>query len=364
MKIIQQIFAEHASTYIENNRHRMTDNQCKALDAIVRCRTPEAGTHIFECPACHEIHIANSSCGNRHCPVCQNDKATAWVHRQQMKGLPCTYFLVTFTVPPQLHGIALRYPYKVYRALFNASSAALKELIADERFVGCELAGFFGVLHTWGRQMQFHPHIHYVIPGGGLSKDRRSWTAARGDFLVHVRALSKLFRGKFRSELAKCSLSADVPYHAWKKEWVVHCKSVGDGRTALKYLGAYVFRVAISNARILSYDGQHVTFKYYKVGSRRPRKCTLDVAEFIRRFLQHILPTGFMKVRHYGFLHAKCAVTIAKIRELIARAGEIIREFVPPEPIEKLKPLLCVKCGGVMKWKKFISPWGMIYRSP
>lgn len=364
MKPIQQIFTDHASEYIENNRHRMPLVQHKALDAVVRCRTGDAGVHVFECPDCKETHMANSSCGNRHCPVCQNSKAADWVYRQQNKGLPCTYFLATFTVPRELHGIARLCPDKVYRALFDASSAALKVLESDKRFVGCDMAGFFGILHTWGRQMQFHPHIHYVIAGGGLSEDRKSWVAPKGDFLVHVRALSALFKGKLKAKLIKYNLLRHIPQSVWNKNWVVHCKAVGDGRHTLKYLGAYVFRVAISNARIIDYNGKQVTFKYYKVGSRRMRKCTLDVMEFIRRYLQHILPKGFMKIRHYGFLHAKCSVAIDKIRKLIAEALEHVAEFVLPEPPEKFKPLICEKCNSIMKWKKFISPWGITYGSP
>ena len=364
MKLIQQIFTDHASRYIANNLHHMPSIQRKALDAIVKCRTGEAGAHVFECSDCGKTHIANSSCGNRHCPVCQNAKAAEWVHRQQRKGLPCTYFMATFTVPRELHGITRCYPEKVYRALFDASAAALKTLESDKRFVGCDMTGFFGILHTWGRQMQYHPHIHYVIPGGGLSKDRKRWVAPRGDFLVHVKALSKLFKGKLKAELTKCGLLGYIPKSVWGKSWVVHCKAVGNGQRVLKYLGAYVFRVAISNARIVDYDGRRVTFKYKKVGSRRQRKCTLDVMEFIRRYLQHILPSGFMKVRHYGFLHAKCSVVIEKIRELISLACKNIPAFVPPKQLEKFKPLLCEKCSGIMKWKKFISPWGITYSSP
>ena len=236
MKLIQQIFTDHAKEYIEKNRHRMPNVQHKALRAILSCRTQEAGVHIFECPDCNEIHIANSSCGNRHCPVCQNDKAADWVYRQQNKGLPCTYFMATFTVPRELHGIARRYPDKVYRSLFDASAASLKALESDKRFVGCDLAGFFGVLHTWGRQLQYHPHIHYVIAGGGLSEDRKSWMAPKGDFLVHVRALSALFKGKLRAELTKCGLLKHVPQSVWSKNWVVHCKAVGNGQKVLKYL--------------------------------------------------------------------------------------------------------------------------------
>ena len=316
------------------------------------------------CPECNETHIANSSCGNRHCPICQNNKAAEWVYRQQLKQLPCTYFLTTFTLPHEFHGIARSNPKEVYRALFDASANSLKALASDKRFVGCDLTGFFGILHTWGRQIQYHPHIHYVVAGGGLSSDRACWIGVRGDFLVHVRALSAVFKGKFKAELAKCGLLKFMPRSVWNKDWVVHCKSVGNGQRALTYLGAYVFRVAVSNARIVNYDGKHVTFKYHKVGSRRARTCTRDVLEFIRRYLQHALPKGFMKVRHYGFLNARCSVAIAQIREMIAQTCDRLRQLLPPKPPEKTKPLTCPLCSAVMKWDRFIIGFRRIVSSP
>jgi len=363
MKTIQQIFTDHEAEYL--SIYRVPRQQRKALDAICKCRTPAAGQHTFVCPDCKESHHADSSCGNRHCPVCQNEKAAKWVYRQQLKQLPCTYFLTTFTLPHEFHRLARRHPDEVYRALFNASANSLKALQSDQRFVGGDLTGFFGILHTWGRQIQYHPHIHYVVAGGGLSSDRDRWIPPRGDdFLVHVRALSAVFKGKFRDELAKCGLLKSAPESVWKKNWVVHCQSVGNGQRALTYLGAYVFRVGISNARITDYDGKTVTFKYYKVGSGRPRHCTLDVLEFIRRYLQHVLPKGFMKVRHYGFLSAKCSSSMEQIRELIALACGQLSEWIPPEPPEKFKPLTCQNCNAVMNWFCFSIGFRRITPSP
>ena len=354
MKVIQRIFLDHGTRYRQT--HHTTWTQRKALDAICRCRTGQSGRHMYLCPLCEKEHLADSSCGNRHCPICQNDKAAEWVYQRQLKHLNCSYFMATFTLPWQFRPVAARYPGKVYRALFRASADSLKTLEADERFVGCKHAGFFGVLHTWGRRMQYHPHIHYVIPGGGLSEDRRQWIGAKGDFLVHVRALSKLFKGKFRALLAEHGLDRCVSDEVWRKDWVVHCKSVGDGTQVLKYLGAYVFRVAISNARIIKYDGQQVSFSYYKVGSNRPRQCTLHALEFIRRFMQHVLPSGFMKVRHYGFLSGKCAVSIESIRKMIGQCAERLRDVLLAEPPLKPKPLVCKHCRVIMRWVCFISP--------
>jgi len=363
MKIIQQIFVDHADEYKRTAKY-ISPNQIKALDAVCRCRTPRAGQHMFECPGCGEKYIADSSCGNRHCPVCQNDKAANWVYKQELKALRCTYFMTTFTIPRQLHGIARRYQGKVYRAMFDASSDSLKTLMKDKRFTGCDLTGFFGILHTWGRQIQYHPHVHYVVAGGGISSDENRWVSAENNFLVHVKALSAMFKAKLNARLKQENLLEFIPECVWEKDWVVHCKAVGDGCSVLKYLGAYVFRVGISNSRIVDYDGEKVTFKYYKVGSSRPRTCVLNAREFIRRYLQHVLPSGFMKVRHYGFMSGKCRIKIEQIRKMIADFVVFIGETMPPKPPNKLKPLLCPKCNISMKWISFISPRQMQCISP
>jgi hypothetical protein len=301
--------------------------------------------------------VANSSCGNRHCPLCQNEKAAAWVYRRELDLLPCTYFLATFTVPEAVRAVAWHHPAEVYNALLDEAAASLRTLQGDPRFVGCDVAGFFGLLHTWGRQLQFHPHAHFVIPGGGLSEDRTQWVAARGDFLVHVRALSRMFRGKLRARLEELGLLTEVPSGVWKQEWVVHCEAVGDGRAVMKYLGAYVFRVAISDARIVAYDGLQVTFRYQKVGSSKWRHLTLSALEFIRRFLQHVLPRGFVKVRHFGFLSPNFAVPLQKIREMICMLYELLRaQPVKAKPPRKPKPLRCARCSAIMEWVKFLAP--------
>jgi hypothetical protein len=337
------------------------------IDAICECRSGARGHHVFECPDCSERHLANSSCGNRHCPVCQHQKGVEWVYRQQRRLLPCNYFLVTFTLPEGLRDCARHNQDEVYRALFDEAAASLKELAADKRFVGCEIAGFTGVLHTWGRQMQYHPHVHFIVAGGGLTKDRDQWVATRGNFLIHVKALSRMFRGKMKARLDEVFgkaipsgelklLPAGSP-EVWSGEWIVNCQYVGSGAPTLKYLGAYLFRVAISDARVVSYDGKTVTFKWQKVGSSRWRKTTLSVQEFIRRYLQHVLPTGFMRVRHFGFLSHSFGVTIEKIRELIMALGEGFRrvrtKVLPPKPF---KPLLCPKCRSEMVWSYFVPP--------
>lgn len=355
MNVIQQIFRDHGDGYLARFGAHMPEAHEKVISAIRECRSGERGQHLFGCPDCGQTHIAMSSCGNRHCPVCQHEKGVNWVYRQQLRLLPCTYFLATFTIPEELRALARSNQAVVYKAMFDCAAASLRTLEADKRFVGCKVAGFFGVLHTWGRQLQYHPHVHFVVPGGGLSRDRSEWISARGNFLVHVRALSKMYRGKLQEALKAAGLFELTPASLWSRDWVVHCENVGDGRAVMKYLGAYVMRVAISASRIVAYDGKTVRIKYQKVGSSKWRYLTLEAHEFIRRYLQHVLPRGFMKVRHYGFLSPNFAVPLQKIRELICMLYELLRKCpVKVTPPEKPKPLKCPKCQGIMTWLRFI----------
>jgi hypothetical protein len=290
------------------------------------------------------------SCGNRHCPTCQQDKTKAWLETQTDRLLPCPYFLVTFTLPAELRALARRYQRAVYAALFEASSQALRALAADPRFVGTDRIGFFGVLHTWGRTLEYHPHVHYVVPGGGISADGARWLPSRVNFFVPVEALSILFRAKFRDALKREGLLNQADPAVWSRDWVVHSRAAGDGRSSLCYLAPYVFRVAIGDHRIVSCDDGKVTFTYRRVGSNRPRKMTLDAMEFLRRFLQHVLPTGFQKVRHYGFQSPNSATLLEAVRWLITVAlGAIFT--LKAEPAEQPAPipaLRCPACGGPM----------------
>ena len=363
MNIIQRIFQEHGKGYIERFGPQMPALHRKVIAAISACRSGACGHHVFSCPDCGETHVANSSCGNRHCPVCQHEKAVKWVYRQQLRLLPCTYFLVTFTLPDELRGLARSTPSVLYKAMFDAASESLRTLEADKRFVGCKVPGFFGVLHTWGRQLQYHPHIHFVVPGGGLSADRSQWIAARGNFLVHARALSKMYRGKLQKALRQAGLLEQTLTSVWSKDWVVDCENVGDGSAVMKYLGAYVMRVAISASRIVSYDGRSVRFKYQKVGSSKWRTMTLEIFEFMRRFLQHVLPLGFMKIRHYGMLSPNFSVPLESIREMIGSLHEALRKRLREiKPPQKPKPLRCPRCCGIMQWWRFLPPlrWGPV----
>jgi hypothetical protein len=232
--------------------------------------------------------------------------------------------------------------------MFTASAKALKRLAKAERFVGTDLLGFIGVLHTWGRQLQYHPHIHYIVPGGGLSTDRDAWRPSRANFFVPVKALSPIYRAMCKEEMTKAGLLAHIDPQGWHTPWNVHSQAKPHGHTAFQYLAPYVFRVAISNRRLVSLHDRTVTFTYRTPGSARLRTTHLDVMAFIRRFLQHVLPDGFMKVRHFGFLHASCAISTDTLRRMIVRAHPIgcqpIR-IVPPAPLAPL----CPTCGAPLR---------------
>ena len=223
-------------------------------------------------------------------------------------------------------------------------------LATDAKHIGGDLPGFFGVLHTWGRQLQYHPHIHYVVPGGALSKEDGRWHPSRVDFYVPNRALSKIFRAKFCHEMNKAAILAHIPPEVWKIDWNVNIQAIGAGHKSIKYLAPYVFKVAITNSRVAQVEGRSVTIRYKKGKSSRWRSTTLEVLEFIRRFLQHVIPTGFMKVRYYGFMNPSSSVTLEEISLQIELAyGFTIK--TPAPVIEPFKHLYCPYCGGELKYR-------------
>jgi len=348
MSNIQEIFRRYGSEYVQRYGSAMPGAHRKVIAAIVNCRSGALGMHVYDCPSCGRTEHLPRSCGNRHCPGCQQHKAQAWLRKQMQKLLPCSYFLLTFTVPEQLRRFVRTHQRIAYAAMFDAASASLKKLAGDRRFVGADQMGFFAVLHTWGRLLQYNPHIHFVVPGGGLSAGRDQWIGSKPDFLVHVKALAMVYKAKLREALDQAGLLDRVDADVWTKDWIVNCQAVGNGKWALRYLSRYVFRVAISNSRIISHGDGRVTFRWRKVKSHRWRRTTVDAMEFIRRFLQHVLPTGLMKIRHYGFLGANAKVPIQRIRELICDLYEILLDLVqPPAPPES--PMLkCSSCGTAL----------------
>ena len=254
--------------------------------------------------------------------------------------------MATFTIPEQLRRFLRSHQRLGYTALFSTSSASLKKLSTDEKFVGGDSPGFFGVLHTWGRRLEYHPHIHYIIPGGAFDKESGNWYSSRIDFYVPVSALSEIFRAKFKDEMEKAGLLDQINPIVWKLDWNVNCQAVGSSEGSLKYLAPYVFKVAISDSRIISFENRTVTFRYKKQKSNRWRTMTLDVMEFIRRYLQHVLPTGFMKIRYYGFMGSGSSLSLDDIRAAIERSLDYFVEERSSPKNEGNRHPYCPHCKG------------------
>jgi hypothetical protein len=310
------------------------------MQDIEHCRTESLGGQLYFCNQCQQQRYSYHSCKNRHCPKCQNEQANQWLQEQSELLLPTHHFLVTFTLPAELRAVARSQQKTIYNLLFRASSAALQQLAQDPRFVAGRL-GMVGVLHTWTRQLLYHPHVHYLVTGGGLTADGR-WRAARKDFLVPVKALSPIFRAKFREALKQTELFTQVPPRIWRKDWVVHSEAVGSGQQAFQYLAPYIFRVAISNNRLRKlHDGQ-VTFSYKESATDQLKHCTVTAEEFIRRFLQHVLPPRFIKVRYFGLLSPAQRQLLQLARQLLRVTTSKLKRLQTTSPPTRR----CPHCGG------------------
>lgn len=302
---VQDIFAAHMASYREG--HHLSSVQRKAVRNIVDCRTATLGAHIDTCDNCGHTRISYNSCRNRHCPKCQTIAKEKWIEKQRRHLLDIPYFHVVFTVPAALNPVFLSQQDTLYTLLFQAASETVLELCADRKYLGAT-PGITAVLHTWGQNLQFHPHIHMIVTGGGLTKEGK-WRNSRKHFFLPVRVLSAKFRGKFLAILRQRfpSLKQSLLDHCYRQKWVVYCKPPFDGSgKVISYLGRYTHRVAISNDRILSLKNGMVTFRWrdYAHGNQ-VKLMTLDAKEFIRRFLLHILPPGFRKIRHYGLFASR-----------------------------------------------------------
>lgn len=349
---IGDIFRNYGPAYLKKYSGQMPADQIKAMLAIMRCRTSEAGSVLYRCKECQKFHEVLQSCGNRNCPVCQGGKAKAWLELQLKRLLPCSYFMLTFTVPAEFRPFMRSHPRECYKALFEAAKDTLFVLAKDPKYIGSSKLGFTGVLHTWGRDLNYHPHVHFVVPGGAIGSDGTSWLESRADFLVPVMAASLIFRAKYRAIMNRLVLLGEIPEEVWHKEWNVNCKAVGDGRLALRYLAPYVFRVAISNRRIVKVEpgpeGQDlVTFTVRKSGSSVYKPMPVSAEEFLRRFLQHVLPSGFQKVRHFGFAHPRARTNWEWLAMLVTVTLNMVYVLtvlvVAPTP--KRVPS-CPDCGG------------------
>jgi hypothetical protein len=316
---IQDVFNQYGGEYREN--HKLPRNILKAMSAIESCRTAKLGGHVDECDACGHIRISYNSCRNRHCPKCQTMAKQRWLENRKKDLLPVGYFHVVFTIPEELNSVTLFNQKELYSILFKAASETLIELAKDIKYLGADI-GFISILHTWGQNLMNHPHVHCIVPGGGLSFDGSRWINARKDFFVPVKVLSRKFRGKFlfyhkRAYYdKKLKFAGSIQYlndkyefqcfkdNLYNKEWIVYCKPpFQNAEHVLEYLGRYTHRVAISNNRIVKFEDGYVTFKWrdYKDNNKQ-KLMKVTAEEFIRRFLMHILPSKFVKIRHYGIL--------------------------------------------------------------
>ena len=372
---VADIFRDHGAAWRSANAGHVSLDQLKVMSAIERCRTAALGGHVERCEneKCGYTHIAYNSCRNRHCPKCQGAAAREWLAEREAELLPVPYFHVVFSLPAKIAAIAYQTKAAIYDILFKASAETMITIAADPKHLGARI-GLLSVLHTWGSALNHHPHVHMIVPGGGISLDGARWVACRPDFLLYVGVLSRLFRRLVLEKLTAAHSAGELQFfsrHAAlantrafaaylaplrNSKWVVYCKRPFAGpEQVLRYLARYTHRVAISNRRLLSLDDKGVTFKWkdYRLeGRERYQVMTLTTHEFIRRFLMHVLPAGFHRIRYYGLLASgKRADNIARARELLT---------LPIIPVDAIKAAntnadqpqtpehRCPCCGGRM----------------
>ncbi len=360
---LADIFRHYGPAYRAKFADRLLPSHLAAMEAIEQCRTEVLGGHLYQCTACGELEYSYHSCKNRHCPKCQNAAATHWLEQQRTLLLPVPYFLVTFTLPEELRPVARSHQHCLYNLLFQTSAAALQALTLDPHYLGGQI-GMVGVLHTWTRDMAYHPHVHYLVPGGALSPDGTQWLSPRSDaWLVPVRALSRLFRGKFKAALTTADLCALVPPQVWHKDWVTHCQPAGTGTEVLTYFAPYIYRIALTNNRLETLEDGHVTFRFKKRNGAGWKRLTLPAEAFIHRFLQHVLPRGFIKVRYYGILSPSRRKVLPQIRTLLAvcpsndpaTGSPLPRDRPPSCPVPE-QARNCQTCGGPLVVVRRLAP--------
>ena len=344
MSVLADWLVRQAPGYRQRQGARLTPEQTRTLAAIERCRTPAQGGQVYHCAECGRPHFGYHSCHHRACPRCGGAETAAWTARQEARLLPVPYFLVTFTLPAPVQALASIQPALLYELLFAASAATLQEVAAIPRILGAEL-GFVGVLHTGGRRLQRHPHIHYIVPGGGLRSDHRKWRRLRQpDWLLPVALLSALFARRMEQALRASApaLHAQIPESCWRGTWVVHSQPAGSGVPVVRYLARYVFRTAISDDRIVRADDQSVLFTYTDSKTKRKCFCELTADEFLRRYLQQVPPTGFHRVRYFGWLHPTAKRRRAIVETLLAVVIVVRDKREDPPPWH----LRCRFCGA------------------
>src|SRR5215472_7041967 len=379
---VADIIRSAGAAFSERNRSWIGWKHVKVLLAIARCRTAALGGHVDECTRCgHRATISFNSCRNRHCPKCQTAAREQWIAARQKELLPTRYMHVVFTLPRRLAPLVLQNKKVIYDLLFRTSAETLLEVARDPRLLGAEL-GFFSVLHTWSQQLRIHPHVHCVIPAGGLSPDHTRWIRSREKYFLPKEVLAEVFRGKFVDALKQAFQEGQLNFQAnlqllaqpkifaaWlrplhRQDWVVYLKRpFGGPEYVLQYLGRYTHRVAISNHRLVSFQDGLVTFRWRDSAHHNQQKLrSLPVDKFLKRFLLHILPQGFVRIRHYGFLASRRrAMTLPLCFQLLRAAHQPTADS-PSE--DSRPPYRCPKCGGPMKVIERLTAADLQLRSP
>ena len=362
---VADILRAQGDRFIERYRSWLSYQQLTVLRALRCCRTASLGGHVDRCSSCGHQAISYNSCRNRHCPKCQAQARQRWLAAREQELLGVSYFHVVFTLPHELNALCRRNATVLYNLLFRASAESMLELAADRKHLGAEI-GFLSILHTWGQNLMLHPHVHCVVPAGGLSPDHRRWVHPQYAFFLPVKVLSRIFRARFvkglrrayrRNQLVFCGKTAPLAdagrFQAFVntlfgQNWIVYAKpAFGGPRAVLRYLGRYTHRVAISNHRLLAFDGERVTFRWkdYANGNQH-RTMTIPAPEFLRRFLQHVLPRGFVRIRQFGYLASPCRTArLALARKLL--------DFIPARDTTITPAVMatwdCPRCGGSMQ---------------
>jgi hypothetical protein len=382
---IADLIRTSGAAFVERNRQWIRWKHVKVLLAIARCRTAELGGHFDECTRCaHRAPISYNSCRDRHCPKCQTAARERWIAARRRELLPTRYLHVVFTLPRHLAPVVLQNKKVIYDLLFRASAETLLEVARDPRHLGAEI-GFFSVLHTWNQKLRLHPHVHCVVPAGGLSLDHTRWVHSPDNYFLPKAVLRKVFRGKFVAALRQAFQNGELRFPenfkrlcepkifaAWlrplfRQDWVVYLKRpFGGSQYVLQYLGRYTHRVAISNHRLVSFVDGQVTFLWRDSAHNNAQKpLTLSLDKFLRRFLLHILPQGFVRIRHFGFLACRRrSATLPLCFQLLGAAQEALNEEHTASSEDARDLYRCPKCGGPMKVIERLTAAEIQLRSP
>jgi hypothetical protein len=342
---LNAILRQYQSALIVKYAAQLLPSMFRAINALLCCRTKAAGSFKLQCSQCDQGTSQLRSCGHRSCVQCQNHETSRWLDRQFAKLLPVEYFMVTFTLPYELRALAWSHQSIVYNILFDCAASTLKDFGLNPDNLGADM-GMTGMLHTHSRRLDYHPHCHFIVPGGGINVRRRQWKKVKGKYLFNEFALARVFRARCLEAFNQAGLT--IPY-GMPKEWVVNCKHVGRGKSALKYLSRYLYRGVISENSIVSNENGVVTFKYIESETGKTRFRKLKGEDFCWLVLQHVLPKGFRRVRDYGFLHGNAK---KKLR-LVQLTLRVIVELIPPRP----RPVFnCSHCQAPMNIIGFIQP--------